>query len=50
MFLKYIHESLAMCPNKPHPLFELGKYEKKEGKKIEGVEKIKKAYNIWKAQ
>ena len=23
---------------------------KKEGKKIEGVEKIKKAYNIWKAQ
>lgn len=50
IFLKYIHESLAMCPNKPHPLFELGKYEKKQGKQVEGEEKIKKAFNIWKAQ
>lgn len=47
-YLKYINESLKMSPNKPHALFELGRYEKSHGKEAEGEAKIRKAYNIWK--
>lgn len=49
-YLKYINESLVLFPDKPHALFELGKYEKKHGKETEGEAKIRKAYNIWKVQ
>lgn len=49
-YLKYINESLALSPDKPHALFELGRYEKTHGKEAEGEAKIRKAYNIWKSR
>lgn len=48
-FLKYLKEALEYNPNKPHALFELGKYEKQQGLSS-GEEKIEKAFNIWKEQ
>lgn len=48
-YLKYINESLSLSPNKPHALFELGRYERSKGYDS-GIEKMEKAFNIWKAQ
>ena len=49
-YLKYINEALDLSPDKPHALFELGRYEKAHGKEAAGEAKIRKAYNIWKSK